>query len=303
MSKQQEPTAYTKVRRAFDKDGLKHICEMHESEFADLYMLDTYEVGQAAPDDFYLHKDNGSDILAVAHLDTVGLHKERTARFVQTEGGPVIFSRALDDRLGAYTILELLPVMGINVDILLTVGEEQGCSTAAFFEPQKEYNWGIEFDRGGTDVVTYQYEDKNTTALVQAVGPRVGVGAFSDISYLEHLEIKCFNWGVGYRDYHGPRAHAYLEDYWSMIAAYTGFHEANADTYLPHEMERAYGGTTARSIWETEDTWDEEDWDHYFKTRWPESDRAKAATTGYIDDLGQHKPLSQPAQSLMEPTE
>ena len=47
----------------------------------------------------------------------------------------MVHSGALDDRLGAYIILDLLPKLGINVDVLLTVGEEQGRSTANFFAP------------------------------------------------------------------------------------------------------------------------------------------------------------------------
>lgn len=226
-----------KVEGAFDRETLRRVCEMHEREFADAYGMTTVPVHQMPPDDFYCFRDNGADVLAVAHLDTVGLAHQRACNFLDTEGGPVVYSRALDDRLGAYVILELLPALGITHDILLTVGEESGQSTAAYFEAPKEYNWMIEFDRGGTDVVMYQYEDGPTIDLVKASGARVGNGIFSDICYLERLEVKGFNWGVGYRDYHSARSHAYLEDTFSMVAKYLRFHEANAEVYLPHERE------------------------------------------------------------------
>lgn len=232
------PTVIEDTRRvcqAFSRKKLKRVCEMHENHFGDAYGMEMKRVFAAPPHDYYFFKDNGSDILAVAHLDTVMPHAGRTANFVETEAGLVIFSGALDDRLGAYIILELLPQLGIQHDILLTVGEESGQSTAQHFEPEKEYNWMIEFDRGGTDVVMYQYDDYETAELVRDAKAVVGDGIFSDISYMDHLEVKGFNWGVGYRDYHGPRSHAYLEDTFSMVTKYLRFHEENKDVYLPHE--------------------------------------------------------------------
>lgn len=244
------------VKDAFDRDILTYICEAPEAEFAKTFGMETVMVQQPAPSDFYLHRDNGSKILAVAHLDTVGLAHQRACRYVNTEAGEVVYSRALDDRLGAYIILDLLPALGINHDVLLTVGEEDAMSTADFFDPPKAYNSMIEFDRGGTDVVLYDYEDEETVNLVRHAGAVVGQGSFSDISYLEHLEIKGFNWGVGYRDYHGPRAHAFLEDTYSMVAKYLAFHEATKDMVLPH-----FGSTRLYS--RLDDAWTGTDWTGY----------------------------------------
>lgn len=255
---------YKRVRRHFNQKDLKRVCEMHETEFAEAYGTDIVTIAERKSDNFYLYKDNGSNILAVAHLDTVMPHEARTANFVSTQAGPIIFSGALDDRLGAYTILELLPKLGLKFDILLTVGEESGRSTAKFFEAakEKEYLWMIEFDRGGTDVVMYQYDDHETRQLVSASGAKPNDGIFSDISYLEHLEIKGFNWGVGYRDYHGPRSHAYLEDYWMMIGHFLKFHEANKDNYLPHEEKQHWSrwgsgssGGGYSSLWSSDYDW------------------------------------------------
>jgi hypothetical protein len=224
-----------RITRAFDRKALARICEMHEDDFAERYGMETYVIPERNGDnDRYYYQDNGSNVLAVAHLDTVGAHEERGCYFLNTAGGEVVYSRALDDRLGAYIILDLLPKLGIQYDILLTVGEEDGMSTAEFFEPLKEYDWMIEFDRGGTDVVMYQFEDQFTVDLVKASGARVGEGIFSDICYLEHLGVKGFNWGVGYRDYHGPRAHAYLDDTLMMVNNFLRFHAANAGRPMPH---------------------------------------------------------------------
>lgn len=224
-----------RVWQHFSPDTLRTICTMPERAFPKAYGMTTHKVKQRAPHNFYAYQDNGSDILAVAHLDTVADPDDRACGFIETAAGWVVYSRALDDRLGAYIILDLLPKLGMQFDVLLTVGEEIGQSTAAFFEPVKDYNWLIEFDRGGTDVVMYQYEDEDTKELVEDTGAIVAPGIFSDISYLEHLEVKAFNWGVGYRDYHSPRSHAYLDDTVMMLGHFMDFHAVNADVRLPHD--------------------------------------------------------------------
>ncbi len=229
------------ARAVFDRNTLAEICEMPETAFGKAFGMDRYKVAQPVPDDFYFFRDNGASVLAVAHLDTVGLPHQRGAHFVETEAGTVVYSRALDDRLGAYIILDALPRLGVDVDVLLTVGEESGRSTASFFDAPKKYDWMIEFDRGGTDVVMYQYDDKETRNLVRESGARVGDGIFSDICYLDHLGVKGFNWGVGYQDYHGPRAHAFLEDTWDMLDKFLIFHEYNSGIHLPHEGDDTSG--------------------------------------------------------------
>lgn len=222
----------------FSRDELAAVCVMPEADFGAHYGMETVVIPHRGDrDNFYHFKDNGSEILAVAHLDTVIDEDRRGANFVNTEAGWVVFSGALDDRLGAYTILELLPKLGLNFDVLLTVGEESGRSTAEFFEPPtgKQYKWIIEFDRGGTDVVMYQYHDEDTEALVRGSGARVNRGSFSDIAYLEHLGVKAFNWGIGYEDYHGPRGHAFLEDTAKMVGHFLEFYNNNGELTLPHE--------------------------------------------------------------------
>jgi hypothetical protein len=235
----------------FAPADLATVCAMDEEDFPLQYGMEVFDgLAQRAPNDWFAFKDNGSDILAVAHLDTVADADARRANFVNTEAGPVVFSRALDDRLGAYTILELLPRLGLNFDVLLTVGEEMGQSTAAFFETTKQYKWIIEFDRGGTDVVLYQYENDDMVSRVKASGARVGVGSYSDVSYMSHVGAKGINWGVGYRDYHGPRAHAYIDDYVAMIAYFLEFHRTNRGVALPHDEKdewKTLGGSRGSS--------------------------------------------------------
>lgn len=219
----------------FDAAALARVCAMPEAEFGAAYGMTRVAVAQPAPEDFYYFRDNGASVLAVAHLDTVADAGARTARFVNSEAGPVVFSRALDDRLGAYIILELLPRLGLEFDYLLTTGEECGMSTAAYFDAPRQYDWVIEFDRGGNDVVMYQYDDADTRALVEECGADVGQGSFSDIAFLEHLGVKCFNWGTGYQDYHGPRSHAFLADTFEMVEYFVDFYLTNDGVYLAHD--------------------------------------------------------------------
>lgn len=259
------------VASHFNPEALRFICELHEEEFGDAFGMTRVNVGvdrfTTPGNDFYFFKDNGAKVLAVAHLDTVMDHENRDCHFVDTQAGPVVFSGALDDRLGAYVILDLLPALGIQYDILLTVGEEMGESTATYFQTEKEYDWIIEFDRGGTDVVMYQYHDEEVEDMVRSVGARVAQGAFSDISYMEHLGIKGFNWGVGYQDYHGPRSHAFLYDTFEMVGYYLDFHEEYQGVAMPHFPRPASERYTS-SWWKPSSFWGqgsesqrEYDWD------------------------------------------
>lgn len=226
-----------RIREAFDPEALRTICLMTEDEF--VQYGDFVKVAQEAPNDFYYFKDNGSKVLGVAHLDSC--ERDVMCEIANTADGPIVFSGSLDDRLGAYVILELLPKLGILCDWLLTTGEETGRSTAEFFTPPimdddqfKDYNWIIQFDRGGTDVVLYDYQTPSLVEMVEATGVPVGMGSFSDICKLEWLGCKGINWGVAYRDYHGPRAHAWLDETFMMVEAFTAFHATWHDTWLEH---------------------------------------------------------------------
>lgn len=225
-----------RVREAFCAEDLIRICTQTDfSSYAPKIELepDTRSWRGRDAERFYYYRDNGSPILAVAHLDHV--QEDGTCRVINTNAGPLAVSGALDDRLGAYVILELLPRLGIKVDWLLTTNEEMGASTASDFYTEKNYNWLIEFDRGGTDVVMYDYETAELNKLVAAVGARVGDGSYSDIADLEHLGCAGFNWGVGYYDYHTQRAHAWLEDTFLMVSRFMRFYAKNAATHLKHE--------------------------------------------------------------------
>lgn len=151
--------------------------------------------------------DNGAKILGVAHLDTVP--NVVTPVF----NGQHVVSGQLDDRLGVWTMLDLLPYIGApKFDVLLTTDEEIGASTAADFVASKDYNWVFSFDRRGHQTVMYDYENDEMVELVNSYGWDVGFGSFSDICYLDHLKVKGFNFATGYHLEHTVKCYANLRD-------------------------------------------------------------------------------------------
>jgi hypothetical protein len=177
----------------------------------------------------YSFIDRGSDVLAVAHLDTVFSKN----KFSYKNG--VAFSPALDDRLGAYVITSILPAMGINVDVLLTEGEESANSTAGFFEPSKMYNWIVSFDRMGTDVVMYEFKDEFMDELLHQFNFKPGLGSFSDISWLNDLGCKAFNIGVGYHQAHTKSCFARLVDTKKQLEKFEVMWRKMRNIHLEHD--------------------------------------------------------------------
>lgn len=179
--------------------------------------------------------DNGGDVLAVAHLDIAGGVKHLQNLFKVTAGN-VVHSVALDDRLGAYLICDFLPSLGLKYDILLTENEEIGASTAADFKANgKNYNWIFQFDRRGNDVVLYEYDCKPLENSLIDHGFRVGTGSFSDICYLEDLEVKGMNFGTGYFSEHTRICHANLKITAQQIDRFLSFYGEYQDKKMYHE--------------------------------------------------------------------
>lgn len=186
--------------------------------------------------------DRQAPVLAVAHLDTVFPAHEDTFGVVRGSRRLGVVCPHLDDRLGVHIILDILPALGIAVDVLLTDGEEHGRSTAAYFAPPREYNWIVEFDRAGSDVVLYQYDDRPTRKLLKPHFPRVGHGSFSDISSLEHLGVKALNVGCGYEGAHTSWCHADLHTTAKQLRRFAQFYAKHAGTRLPHTKRPARRG-------------------------------------------------------------
>lgn len=188
----------------------------------------------------YIHIDNGGKVLAVAHLDTV---RHDTHFIVHREGArTLVFSSRLDDRLGAFLVLDYLPqLVGAPFDVLLTEGEERGQSTALYYDdPAKDYNWIFQFDRQGTDVVMYQYETLRHVGLLEKYGFNVGFGSYSDICDLEQLMLVGFNFGCGYHRQHTVECYADLSETEKMTARFVKFYGEQGGVKMAHAPAPRY---------------------------------------------------------------
>ncbi len=212
-----------------DVDRLKQICGMRVEDFAG------YGECVPTPEGNYVFRDKGERVLGVAHLDTV----LSCTRF--TSDGDRVFSPALDDRLGVYLLSDLLPLLGVKFDLLLTDGEERGCSTARWFVPPRRYNWMFSFDRAGTDVVMYQCNTTVNRRLLHRAGFRVGVGSYSDIADLDFLGCAGVNFGCGYHRQHLLDCYADLSEANEMAAKFARFWTRHRNVYIPCQKSRIRG--------------------------------------------------------------
>lgn len=215
-----------------DLKEMQEICLRPIADFAKLGdVIDTKD-GQL------VHVQRGAKILGVGHLDTVNSNDHFEC--LKLKDDEIVYSCQLDDRLGAYIMLDLLPKLGVKCDLLFTEGEEVGRSTAAHFNPKKhDYNWIFEFDRRGTDVVMYQFESAKMVKLLKRNGFTVGIGSFSDIAFLGGLGVKGFNFGTGYHNEHSADAHVYLSETRKMVGLFADFAKKMSGVKFEHAENNA----------------------------------------------------------------
>lgn len=208
------------IRDNFNRRALRRWCNMSPTECFEKLGGKTHTRKNGR----HAFLSRGARVLAVAHVDTVC----KSTHFcdLTVDGKPAIVSSRLDDRLGVYIIVDLLPKLHINVDVLLTENEEVGASTAADFLTDKKYNWIVEFDRRGDDVVTYQYDWPNKTISNHF---NMGLGSYSDISDLDHLGVNALNVGVGYHDEHSDLCYVVLPELFSQLCKFSAFYANNHD--------------------------------------------------------------------------
>jgi len=191
--------------------------------------------------------DRGGDVLAVAHLDWVQFNP-KPVYTKQYNNYRINKCPQLDDRLGAWMCIDVLPRAGIKCDVLLCDSEETGNSTSKYFESPKQYNWICEFDRAGSDMVMYNYEDMELETIMESYAYVVGNGAFTDICELEKLNAKGFNFGVGYHQQHTEHCYANLSETFDSFRKFQTFYRDYKDHHFPHEevefLPYYYRGTT-----------------------------------------------------------
>jgi len=164
--------------------------------------------------------DNGADILFVAHLDTV-----IPAKFIRnrkTKSGKLerVYARGLDDRLGCAIAYDLSEKLG--ADLLLTDYEEI-CKSTAQYHNLKDYNWIVEFDREGDDVVTYGLDSIEFRTALSSYW-KIGIGSFSDIVSLD-TNICCMNLGIGHRYSHSKDSYVCIKTLRKQVAAFISFYD------------------------------------------------------------------------------
>lgn len=180
------------------------------------------------PDGPAIHIDNGGSVLAVAHMDYVKFWNRPKIDKAKQK----VYCPQLDDRLGVWVILDLLPTMGLKYDVLLTDSEEVGRSTASSFKTTKQYNWMFQFDRHGTDTVLYRYDTKDNRKRLESHGLKCGYGSFSDICYLDHLGCSGWNVGTGYHHEHSDACYADLRETRANAYKFAKFFKEHSETFI-----------------------------------------------------------------------
>lgn len=197
------------------------------------------------PEGLLLHRNNGHKLLGVAHLDVVS-----SAWSTPTLNGGTIQCGQLDDRLGVWVLLYLLPALGFDqYDILLTDNEETGFSTANYFS-SRNYNWSFAFDRSGTDVATYQYgHDVDWYNTLRSIGIDINHGSYSDIADLR-IGVCGLNMGVGYHHQHTTECYADLNDTVAQCKRFVRFADEYYQVPFPF-VPQAKGVYTPSNDWPT----------------------------------------------------
>jgi hypothetical protein len=230
---------------------------------------------------YIFRKTEGAKILAVAHLDTV----QPLSGIVKREGA-YIHASGLDDRLGAYIAWDWLQDNGVVADILLTDHEESGMSTAEFFGLADEYNWIVEFDREGQDVVTYGLDSDDWLSALFRSGFDIRQGAFSDICFLD-TDTCCVNIGNGMHLSHSNRSFMNMKEtqgnLQSFMFLYDQFQDVDfrqSPTYNKHATQLQRKGDDRSHLVGGGWAWDEETGRHVhdYNIKSEDSDVVERAT-------------------------
>jgi hypothetical protein len=211
----------------------------------------------------YLYSESPDNkVLAVAHMDVHSVPGTQF-RLVKDENTTVILHPGLDDRLGIFSILYLFPQYEIATDILLTTDEEYCMSSAKEFAEncKKDYNWIVELDRAGDDVVMYNYDDDDSIiADLKSVGFKLGRGSYSDICELEALGVSAFNIGIGYHFQHTAQCCVILRELALQLRKLKNFYDQfKGKSYEHFYVPSAARYPTDRDFLDNPLYWDDED--------------------------------------------
>ncbi len=194
--------------------------------------------------------DNGGKVLFVAHMDTILPPK------IMGYSKDTIWATGLDDRLGCLLAYNLGHEYG--ADILLTDLEESFATTAAD-HICKDYNWIVEFDRRGNDVVTYNNDSPEFLVALKEHW-KIGIGVYSDICDLKTPTCS-FNLGIGYEFAHNEDSFVDLITLKQQLTAFKLFYKDNIDkTYQIENYDPSSRGRGHRyHKWDDTEYWDLKD--------------------------------------------
>ena len=166
-------------------------------------------------------------VLYVAHIDTVlELSTPKQIRITKNK----VYATGLDDRLGCYLAFRLNQ-LGLKGDILLCDFEEINETTAKYFQTDKNYNWVVEFDRHGTDAVTYGDDSLEFLRALKKAKFKLGRGVGSDISELTLNNDPCmFNLGIGYERAHSFHSYVDIKNLVRNVKKFTKFYNKHSTT-------------------------------------------------------------------------
>jgi len=197
--------------------------------------FEKYVLDFDSPDKHRIFINRNSNILFVAHLDTV--QKPKYIRQRKTKSGKQkrIYACGLDDRLGCMIAFNLSEKL--NADLLLCDNEESMNSTAQYHNC-KNYNWIAEFDRAGSDVVTY---DLDCVEFRQAISKywKIGLGLFSDIAQL-NTQACCMNVGIGYEFAHSKDSYVCVKTMLQQIEKFIKFFNQYKDVKFIQNCQEKY---------------------------------------------------------------
>lgn len=220
----------------FDMEQCDRIHSTREKEFFPIVqeLFDHAQIVDTPDKRLLIYVNNGADILGVAHLDATMKATHFFHGWDYKNEDYVVMSPFVDDRLGAFTLLKLLPQVDIPCDLLFTIDEESGRSTGGLFLPEKKYNWMFQFDRKGTDAVHYQYTKEEWLEALRKHFDKVLVGAASDICKMGHVGCQGVNIGTGYYDYTDIGAWASMNDLCDQVQKFKKFHDEFKETAFTH---------------------------------------------------------------------
>lgn len=172
-----------------DLELLEKFCKMGHDEFRD-------PIGISYTGDGVLSLiDNNADILGVAYI---GEEYPEEVFFSKNKKVGQVWSPVLRQRLGAHILINELPALGVEADILIVSDNSLGSSNADVFFGATEYNWMFSFDLPKTGVALYEYENDHLVAELQSRGFVVRDDPeYAAIEDLWFMGVAGFNFGNG----------------------------------------------------------------------------------------------------------